>query len=158
MLDVNFEVLPANSVGKLAIQGPGMFDAYLSPAQLRKDVLINNYFLTGDLATKNEDGLITVCGREKSMINVSGNKVFPEEVEQVLLSHTFIKACKVSGTVHPLLGEIVQAEVVLFAGQSIEKEALLDFCRMRLSTYKVPQQLYFVADFEMTGSGKVKRN
>ncbi len=158
MLDENLEVLPPNQIGKLAIKGPGMFDAYLTPPQLRKEILKNNWFLTGDLAIKDSNGLITVCGREKSMINVSGNKVFPEEVEKVLLSHPFISECKVSGSSHAFLGERVGAQIVLKEGSEISIEKLLDFCRQRLSTFKVPQHIEFVKQLDTTGSGKLKRN
>ena len=157
LLDENYEVLPPESIGKLAIQGPGMFDAYLSPSQSRAEILKNGWFLTGDLASKTVDGLITICGREKSMINVSGNKVFPEEVEDVLISHPAIITCKVSGTTHALMGEIVQAKIVLKQGTQITTEVILDYCRQKLSTYKVPQSIEFVDQLEMTGSGKVKR-
>ena len=92
------------------------------------------------------------------MINVSGNKVFPEEVELVLQSHPFISECKVSGTTHPLLGEIVKAKIVLHPGKEIKQEDILDYCRLRLSTYKVPQHIEFVEQLDMTGSGKVKRS
>ena len=151
-------MLPDDTIGKLAIQGPGMFDAYLSPPQLRSEILKKNWFLTGDLAIKNKQGLITICGREKSMINVSGNKVFPEEVEQVLNTHPFIFESKVCGKSHPLMGEIVQAKVVLHLAKDITQEQLLDYCRQKLSTYKVPQSIEFVEQLELTGSGKVKRD
>ncbi len=158
MLDENLEPLAPDTVGKLAIKGPGMFDAYLNPPQMRSEILQKGWFLTGDLAIKNRDGLITVCGREKSMINVSGNKVFPEEVEQVLNSHSAIVDCKVSGVMHPLMGEIVQAKIILREGVNVEQEEILDFCRKQLSTFKVPQSIQFVKQLDMTGSGKVKRN
>lgn len=158
ILSSNFEVLPANTLGKLAIKGPGMFDGYLSPPQLKSDNVKNGWFLTGDLAVKNEEGLITVKGREKSMINVSGNKVFPEEVEQVINQHPAIADCKVFGIEHALLGETVKAMVVLHHPESIGSEELTDFCRSRLSTYKVPQFIEFTTQLEMTGSGKIKRN
>ncbi|MBK9480085.1 MAG: AMP-binding protein [Bacteroidetes bacterium] len=158
ILSTNFEVLPANTLGKLAIKGPGMFDGYLSPPQLKADIVKNGWFLTGDLAIKNEEGLITVKGREKSMINVSGNKVFPEEVEQVLNLHPAIADCKVFGIEHALLGETVKAMVVLHQPESIGVDELADFCRSRLSTYKVPQFIEFTTQLEMTGSGKIKRS
>jgi long-chain acyl-CoA synthetase len=158
ILDKDHVPLPPGQIGKLGIKGPGMFDAYLTPFQMRESVLINSWFLTGDLAIKSKDGLITICGREKSMINVSGNKVFPEEVEHVLLSHPFIKDCKIMGTTHVLLGEIVEAKIVLESNCAISIEEIMEYCRMRLSTYKVPQFIEFVSDLEQTASGKIKRN
>lgn len=150
--------LPAGSEGNLAISGPGMFDAYLSPPLSRDEILQHGYFYTGDLATRNEEGLFTVVGRIKSMINVGGNKVFPEEVEDVLLQFDGILSCRVSGYKHPLSGESVMAEIVLYKNAAQpDSEVLYSFCKKHLSPYKVPQKFIFVNELPMTKSGKIKR-
>lgn len=158
ILDSEYNPLPAGAIGHLAIKGPGMFDAYLNPPTLRQDVLRNGYFLTADYATKSAEGLIKVEGREKSMINVSGNKVFPEEVEGLLETIPEIKLARITGVPHPLMGQIIQAEVILHDGKSIDVEEVLTYCRKRLSTYKVPQRLKIVESLPMTGSGKLQRH
>ena len=155
ILDESFRVLPVGEEGQLAIRGPGMFDAYLLPWRSRKEVLQDGWFLTGDIATRNEEGYVTVCGRSKSMINVSGNKAFPEEVEAVLLQHPAVAKARVFGAPHPLMQEIVCAEVVLQAELNVEE--VLRFCRQRLSPYKVPQKLSTVTAIEETDSGKIRR-
>ena len=134
-----------------------MFDAYLTPPRLRADVLKNGYFLTADFASKSIDGLVKIEGREKSMINVSGNKVFPEEVEKVLETIEEIKLARISGTPHPLMGQIIQAELVLNEGATIDVEEILTYCRKRLSTYKIPQRVTIVESLPITGSGKLQR-
>lgn len=158
ILDNEYHPLPPGSIGHLAIKGPGMFDAYLTPPTLRQDVLKKGYFLTADYATKTADGLVKVEGREKSMINVSGNKVFPEEVEGLLETIPEIKLARITGVPHPLMGQIIQAEVVLVEGKKINIEEVLTYCRKRLSTYKVPQRLKIVDSLPMTGSGKLQRH
>jgi len=157
ILDDQHQPIANGLVGHLAIKGPGMFDAYLTPPLLRQAILKNGYFLTADFATKSADGLVKVEGREKSMINVSGNKVFPEEVEKVLETIAEIKLARISGTPHPLMGQIIQAELVLNDGASIDVEAVLTYCRKRLSTYKIPQRVTIVDALPMTGSGKIQR-
>lgn len=157
ILDDSYNPVLAGTVGHLAIKGPGMFDAYLTPPTLRQDVLKNGYFLTADFATKSEDGLVKVEGREKSMINVSGNKVFPEEVEGLLETLPEIKLARITGAPHPLMGQIIQAEVVLHEGMTIDIEEVLTYCRKRLSTYKVPQRLKIVNELPMTATGKLMR-
>lgn len=157
IFDEHNSPLPCGKIGHLAIKGPGMFDAYLSPPTLRKDVLKNGYFLTADFASKTEDGLIKIEGREKSMINVSGNKVFPEEVEGVLETIPEIKLARISGTPHALMGQIIQAELVLYDGKIVDIEEVLTYCRKRLSTYKIPQRIKIVNALPMTGSGKILR-
>lgn len=157
ILDDDNQVLSVGEIGHLAMRGPGMFDAYLTPPTPRSEVLEGGWFMTGDLASKSSDDLIKIEGRKKSMINVSGNKVFPEEVEAVLITHPDIKACRVSGTTHRFMGEIVQAEIVLKSSEQPEIEALISYCRKRLSTYKVPQRISFVEELPLTGSGKIIR-
>ena len=158
ILDDNHNPLPAGRVGHLAIKGPGMFDAYLVPATPREAVLKNGYFLTADYATKTADGLIKVEGRAKSVINISGSKVFPEEVEAVLQTLPEVKLARISGMPHPLMGQIIQAELVLHEGDTIDVEDVLTYCRKRLSTFKVPHKLRVVESLQMTGSGKVMRH
>lgn len=157
LLDDGNQPVPEGQIGRLAIRGPGLFDAYLKPWQTSGQVMSSGWFLTGDLAYRQADGRVTICGREKTMINVSGNKAFPEEIESVLNTHPDIVACRVFGQVHPLLGEVVCAEVVLTQQAEWNEEAVLQFCRQRLSTYKVPLRLQTVTQISCTASGKVKR-
>lgn len=159
MLDETGKVLPPGQIGHLAMRGPGMLDGYLFPPRGREEILKDGWFMTGDLASKTPDGLITVEGRKKSMINVSGNKVFPEEVEAILEEMPAIKLARVSGFQHRFLGETVQAEIVLKEGRDApDTEAIIDFCRNKLSTYKVPQKIVVVQSLPMTDSGKLKRH
>ncbi|MCB0521547.1 MAG: AMP-binding protein [Lewinellaceae bacterium] len=158
MLDDDGHILPPGETGHLAMRGPGMLDAYLEPPRRREEILKNGWFYTGDLASKRPDGLIRIEGRKKSMINVSGNKVFPEEVEAVLNQHPAVQLCRVSSFMHRFLGECVQAEVVVKNGiERPDTEELLTFCRKRLSTYKIPQKVEFVESLPMTDSGKLLR-
>lgn len=144
-------------IGRLAVRGPGLFDAYLKPWRPAEEVLADGWFLTGDLARYDAAGRLVICGREKHVINVAGNKVFPEEVEAILNAHPEVAVSRVYGKSHPLMGEIVCAEVVASRKRVLDPEELLDFCRDRLSTYKVPQQICQVAEISLTQSGKIQR-
>ena len=158
ILDDDNNPLPNGSIGHLAIKGPGMFDAYLLPPTAREEVLKNGYFLTADYASKSVDGLIKIEGRAKSVINVSGIKVFPEEVEAILEMIPEIKLARISSSPHPLMGQIIEGELVLNEGETINVEDVLTYCRKRLSTFKAPQRLTIVDSLPMTSSGKVKRH
>jgi long-chain acyl-CoA synthetase len=157
LLDDDDKPMPEGQVGRLAIRGSGLFDAYLKPWQPAEKAMTCGWFLTGDLAQFQPDGRLLICGREKTMINVSGNKAFPEEIEAVLNAHPVIAACRVFGEAHPLLGEVVCAEVALRHRAEWDVEELLKFCRGQLSTYKVPQRVKVVEQITYTASGKVKR-
>jgi acyl-CoA synthetase (AMP-forming)/AMP-acid ligase II len=157
ILDHNLQLLPAGAIGKLAIKGPGMFDGYLSPPTERQQVLKDGWFLTGDLAIMNDDGLIEIKGREKNVINVSGNKVFPNEVEEAINRFPGMVNSKVYGQVHPLIGEIVTADVMVTDKDNFDQEELIRHCRKLLSSFKIPQRIRVVDGIEMTDSGKIKR-
>lgn len=158
ILDEKNMPLPDGSIGNLGIKGPGMFDAYLVPPTLSKDILQNGYFLTADQACKAKDGLIKIEGRAKSVINVSGIKIFPEEVEAVLELIPEIKQALVSSSPHPLLGQIIIGEIVLQDGASLDVEDVLTYCKKRLSAFKAPQRLKIVKSLPLTGSGKLRRH
>ena len=158
ILDQDCQPVAKGETGHLALRGPGMFNAYLKPWRASRQVMSNGWFMTGDLAYKRNDAKIIICGREKAMINVSGNKAFPEEIEALLNSHPDIWDSQVFGQDHPLMGEVVCARVVLNPGIVLDTEAVLRFCRQRLSTYKVPQRLQQVMHIPRTHSGKIKRS
>jgi long-chain acyl-CoA synthetase len=143
--------------GELAVRGPGMFAGYLNPKLERDAVLCNGWFMTGDLAHRGTTGLITIDGRSKSVINVAGHKVFPEDVAAVLEQHPAVLRSRVTTRPHPRLGEIVHAEVQLReANAPVATEDILAFCRRRLSSYKAPASIDLVAEISMTPSGKVR--
>lgn len=150
--------VPAGHVGELWIKGPGMFDAYLSPWQPVDEVCVNGWFPTGDLAETDAAGRIFVRGRKKSVLNVNGMKVFPEEVEAVLQRHPAVRLCRVSGASHAVFGTVPVAEVVLHEGKSVLPRELISWCRKSLSAHKVPVRVAEVEALEMTASGKVRRN
>ncbi len=157
ILNDEMKPLPPGEIGHLAIKGPGMFDGYLSPPTLRSAILKEGWFLTGDLASITNEGLIEIKGRTKNLINVSGNKVFPDEVEEVIQRYPGIVGAKIYGQKHMLMGEIVVADVVLESTVNFDPEELILYCRQLLSSFKIPQRINVVDHIEMTASGKIKR-
>lgn len=145
--------------GELLIHGPGMFDAYLSPWQPRSEILHEGWFATGDLVRIDEDGTVTLLGRSKSVINVGGMKVFPEEIEAVLNDHPAIAKSRVHAESHPTLGSFPAAEVIVGEGHEPPKlRDIRDFCQGKLASYKIPMLLQVVDSIALTASGKVKRH
>lgn len=158
VLDDLFRPLPPGATGHLAIKGPGMFDGYLSPPTRREEVLKDGWFITGDLASMSIDGMVEIKGRTKNVINVLGNKVFPNEVEEVIKLFDGILECKVYRQEHLLMGEIVVADVIVEAKTSFDPEQLIQHCREFLSPFKIPQRIHVVDHIEMTPSGKIRRS
>ena len=155
----NEEGIPVavGNIGELWIKGPGMFDAYLSPWQPAEEVCVNGWFPTGDLAETDAAGRVFIRGRKKSVINVSGMKVFPEEVEVVLERHPAVACCRVFAIPHPVLGMVPAAEIVAQSGTQPVPREIMAWCRKSLSAFKVPVRIRLVDALAMTPSGKIRR-
>jgi fatty-acyl-CoA synthase len=127
--------------------------AHLSAATFTPD----GYFITGDLGALRPDGAIVFMGRNSEMIKRSGINVAPAEVEEVLQQHQDVGLAGVTGVDDPVRGEIIVAYVIARPGTTPTHNALLDHCRTRLSSYKVPDRLYFCATLPQTPTGKLLR-
>jgi acyl-coenzyme A synthetase/AMP-(fatty) acid ligase len=149
--------VPDGETGQLALRGPGMFSGYLNPPRLREEILHDGWFLTGDLAHRDNGGRFVLDGRTSSVIHIAGHKVFPEEIAGILDQHPAVLRSRVFSRPHPQFGEAICAEVQLRNGSSPHtSEEILTFCRRQLSSHKVPTSLEFVAEISMTSSGKVR--
>lgn len=147
-----------NGVGKIHIKGKGMLDAYFSPWQNRESILKDGWFNTGDLGKIDEDGFLTIVGREKDIINFVGMKVFPYEVETVINQFSGVKESYVYGENHPKYGQLPMAKIVLQDGTNrISIDDLRRFCYQKLTQYKVPKGFEIVNKLAKTVSGKIKR-
>ncbi len=143
--------------GEFHVRGPGLLDAYLVP--WNPNPLQNGFFASGDLVMRDADGHLTLVGRLKSVINVAGMKVFPEEVEAVLNLHPAVKASRVLGRDHPQMGQIPVAEIIPADPEAPPKPAALQrYCREHISAYKVPLRYGVVDEIPLTASGKVRRH
>ena len=150
----------ADGSGELALRGPGMFDAYLSPAQLAGERLVEGWFRTGDRARILEDGSVRLLGRIKDLINVAGIKVYPMEVEAVLEAHPSVSRALVYAGHDSRLGEVVAAKVVLSqpgGPAAAIVEQLRDWCRQQLQALKCPATIEIVDSLTTTRTGKVLR-
>jgi long-chain acyl-CoA synthetase len=148
--------LSDGETGQLALRGPGMFSGYLNPPRSRAQILHDGWFLTGDLAHRDNGGRIVLDGRTSSVIHVAGHKVFPEEVAAVLDHHPAVLRSRVSAKAHSQMGEAIHAEVQLRPGHQATSEDIIAFCRKRLSSQKVPASLEIVSEISTTSSGKVR--
>ena len=139
--------------GNILLKGKGMYSAYIRPF---KEQLSDEWFDTGDIGYL-KDSYLFITGRSKNMINFAGMKIFPEEVEKVILSFDNIKEVKVSGEPHEIYGQLPVAEIVLLKGNKINNIKLKKHCLKRLDSYKVPKEFIIVASIEKTLSNKIKR-
>ncbi len=144
--------------GELLLSGPGLFDAYLDPWQTRAQVVdAEGWFSTGDLASMDAEGRITLRGRKKTLINVGGMKVFPEEVERVLDAHPSVQRSLVEGRPHALFGEVPVARLIA-RGVAPTVRELRQHCMEHLANYKIPLMFSVVSELPVTASGKLRRH
>lgn len=145
-------------VGELHVRGRGLLDGYLWPFRTRDRILDDGWFATGDLAIADADGSLRLVGRSRSVINVSGMKCFPEEIEAVLQQHPGVAAARVSGRTHAHVGAVPVADVVpRDVHRPPATRELAAHCRAALARYKVPVEFRIVDALPLTASGKVKR-
>ncbi len=145
--------------GTILLRGPGFFDAYLDPWKTRNDILVDGWFDTGDIGVISPEGALSIVGREKSVLNFMGLKIFPEIVEGVLDAREDVLESRVVGEPHPAYGEVPVAEIVLAGGASAPSAAeLTRYCVERLSKHYVPQEFRFVTSVPKTPSGKIRRS
>jgi len=134
-----------------------MFSGYLNLPEQTAAGRRGDWFVTGDLARLDEEGYLYLVDRKHDMVISGGEKVYPREVEEVLLAHPAVAECGVTGAPHPYWGEAVTAFVVLRPDGHAEAETLLALCRAQLSRYKVPKEIRFVAALPRNSMGKVLR-
>jgi long-chain acyl-CoA synthetase len=148
----------ADGRGAIQLRGKGLFDAYVSPWKRRDDALSDGWFNTGDLGRLDSHGYLYIEGREKEVINFAGMKVFPYEVEEILIRHPAVAEALVYGEPHSLYGQIPCARIVLRSGfPNPDPIELRRFCFERLAPHKVPKAFEVVESLDRTASGKLKR-
>ncbi len=158
VLDLDGSQLPVESVGEVAVRGPGVMRGYYrQPGETAHALTEDDFFLTGDLGMVDEEGFLHILGRRKEMIIRGGFNVYPREVEDRLHAHPAVLDVAVVGLPHEVLGEVACACVVPVEGAIVTGEEIKEFCREALAEYKIPDLVRFLDGFPMTGSGKVRR-
>jgi long-chain acyl-CoA synthetase len=155
--DESGRALKAGEVGELCVKGPNVMQGYWNrPDETAKVLTADKWLRTGDMGTLTEDGYLKIVDRQKDMITVSGFKVYPNEVEEVLASHPKVLEAGVVGLPDEHSGEVVKAFVVA-RDKSVTKEELIEFARKNLTNYKVPRQIEFRDSLPKTAVGKILR-
>jgi long-chain acyl-CoA synthetase len=148
-------VLPPGEAGELALKGPFVFESYWNKPEATAAAFHDGWFLTGDVVLMDSGGWFYIVDRKKDMINASGYKVWPREVEDVLYRHPAVREAAVVGIPDEYRGESVKAVVSLRGPATAEEIAA--FCRERLAVYKAPRVVEIVDEIPKTASGKFLR-
>jgi long-chain acyl-CoA synthetase len=155
ILDEDDQEVPRGQWGEICIRGPGVMKGYWDRPEESAAALRGGWLHSGDIGSMDEDDYVYIADRLKDMINVSGFKVWPAEVEQVLYRHAAIKEVAVFAIPDKVKGEVVGAAVVLREGHNAAAEEVTAFCRERLAVYKAPTAVKFVKELPKNPTGKV---
>ena len=141
------------------MHGPQIFQGYWGDEEKTREAFVEidgkSFFRSGDLGYVDDDGFFFFTDRLKRMINASGYKVWPAEVEAMMYRHPAIRECCIIAARDDYRGETVKAVVVLKDGAHLTAEALIQWSREQMAAYKVPRQVAFVDTLPKSATGKV---
>jgi fatty-acyl-CoA synthase len=147
------EVTPTGAAGELLVRGPSRFVGYHNEPELTAAAIDDDgWYHSGDLGRLDEDGRVSFVGRLKDMLKVGGENVAAAEIETFLLTHPAVEIVQVVSAPDARYTEVAAAFVQLRAGQEATEEELIDFCRGRIATFKVPRYVRFVGEWPMSGT------
>ncbi len=149
---------PVGETGEIWTRGPHVMKGYHNrPEETARVITEDGWLRTGDVGCVDQEGYVRITGREREMIKVAGEMVFPAEVEAVLLKHPAVFEAGVIGVTDPKRGEAVKAFVALKEGAQVDADELLKHCREGLPVYKVPRSIEFRDELPKGPTGKVMR-
>ena len=147
--------VPRGEVGEIVIRGENLMKGYWRNETATAAAVVDGWFRSGDLATRDADGYYTIVDRAKDMIDRGGYNVYPREVEEVLYEHPAVAEAAVVGFPDPLVGEEVGAAVVLRAGSTATPQELQEHVRQALAAYKYPRRVWIVDELPKGPTGKI---
>ncbi|MGZ4505928.1 MAG: AMP-binding protein [Blastococcus sp.] len=149
--------LPLGEIGEIVADGPQVVAGYWGKPEETAANLPGGALKSGDVGFMNPEGWVFIVDRKKDMINASGYKVWPREVEDVLAEHPAVRESAVVGVPDEKRGETVKAFVSLKAGSSATAEELIAHCKERMAAYKYPRQIVIIDELPKTVTGKILR-
>jgi long-chain acyl-CoA synthetase len=149
--------LPPGELGEITISGPQVVPGYWGKPEETAHALPGGVLHTGDIGLMDDAGWFFVVDRLKDQINTSGFKVWPRDVEDVLLAHPAVREAAVVGVRDDYRGETVKAFVAVRPAAEVSPNELIAFCRERMAAYKCPRMVELVAELPKTASGKILR-
>jgi len=143
--------------GEIILRGPVVMQGYWNNPEETKNQLRDGWFYTGDIAQADEDGYLFIVDRKKDMIIAGGFNIYPREIDEVLYQHPKIREAVAVGIPDDYRGETVKAFVVLKPGESATEKEIINFCREKMTAYKVPKIVEFRSEIPKSAVGKILR-
>jgi len=155
IMDEAGQEAPPGEWGEICIAGPNVMLGYWNKPEATATTIRAGWLRSGDIGVADDEGYISIVDRTKDMINVSGFKVYPAEVEHVLYRHPAVYEAAVFGAPDAEKGERVQAAIVLKPDQAATAEEIIGYCRERIANYKAPAAVSFIEALPKSTTGKV---
>jgi len=150
--------LPPMEMGELCVRTYAMMQGYYKkPEETTQAIDQDGWLHTGDVAAIRDDGFVRFMGRYKELLKVGGENVDPVEVEVLLMGHPAVAEAQVVGVPDERLSEVACACIIPIYGQEISAGSLMDYCRGKLASFKLPRHVLFMEGYPMTPSGKVQK-
>ena len=156
ILDDDFKEVKVGEPGEIAIKGPQVMKGYWNKPDETAKCMHGEYFLTGDVGTMDEEGFFKIVDRKKEMILISGFNVYPNDVEKAISENPKVLEVGVRGEKNEDGTEFVRAFIVK-KDPSLTEEELIEFCRTKLTNYKVPKSISFRDELPKSNVGKILR-
>ncbi len=151
-------VIPRGERGELCTRGYSVMLGYWNDVTGTKAAIDRaGWMHTGDLATMDDAGYVSVVGRIKDMIIRGGENIYPREIEEFLYTHPSVQDAQVIGVPSDRYGEEVMAWIIARPGASMSADDIIGYCKGRISTFKIPRYVTFVETFPMTVTGKIQK-
>ncbi len=147
--------VPVGETGELIVRGPQVMRGYLNKPDETAQALVDGWLHTGDIARMDEEGYFYIVDRKKDMIISGGYNVYPRDIEEVFFTHPDVVEAAAIGVPHPTRGEQVKVFVVLRKGRRLTEQDLIDYCKDKLATYKLPTMIEFRDELPKSNVGKV---
>jgi long-chain acyl-CoA synthetase len=143
--------------GELVVKGPTVMQGYWNNPEETKNQLRDGWLHTGDIAQVDEDGYIFIVDRKKDMIIASGFNIYPREIEESLYEHPKVADAVAVGIPHDYRGETVKVFIVLKPGEEATEQEIIDYCKQKMTAYKVPKLVEFRDAVPKSAVGKILR-
>lgn len=157
IVDAEGREVPRGATGELVVDGPGVMLGYFRDAEETARALHGGVLHTGDLASMDEEGHVTLQGRRSEMIKSGAHRIAPQEIEAVLGELPEIAECAVTGVPDDVLGQAIVAFLIPAPGAAIDRRAVLAHCLAQLPRFKLPARVEIVDALPRTPSGKLQR-
>jgi long-chain acyl-CoA synthetase len=157
-IDTGTKDMPAGEPGELIAQTPTLMTGYWNNPDETKHAIRDGWLYTGDIGFMDEDGFISIVDRKKDMILAGGFNVYPRDIDEVMYTHPKVLHSCTLGVPDPKRGETVKVFIQTRPGQTLTEQEVIDYCKERLTPYKVPKIVEFIDELPLTSVGKADRN